>query len=117
MKRDFPKEERKILDFWEKHNIFEKSIEKREGNEIFSFFDGPPFATGLPHYGHILVTTIKDAVLRFKTMQGYKVPRRVGWDCHGLPIENLIEDELDLTTKQEIEEYGMEKFNKACGDS
>lgn len=117
MKRDFPKEERKILDFWEKHNIFEKSIQEREGGEIFSFFDGPPFATGLPHYGHILVTTIKDAVLRFKTMQGYKVPRRVGWDCHGLPIENLIEDELDLTTKQEIEEYGMEKFNKACGDS
>ncbi len=117
MKRDFPKEERKILDYWKEHNIFKKSVEQREDDEIFSFYDGPPFATGMPHYGHILVTAIKDAVLRFKTMQGYKVPRRVGWDCHGLPLENLIEDELELETKQDIEDYGIEKFNEACRNS
>lgn len=106
--------EEKILAFWEKNKIFEKSIKKRKNSPVFSFYDGPPFATGKPHYGHVLATTIKDSVLRYWTMKGYQVPRRVGWDCHGLPIENLIEKELGIKSKRDIESMGIEKFNKAC---
>ncbi|MCK9393176.1 class I tRNA ligase family protein, partial [bacterium] len=101
--------EEKILEFWEKEDIFHKSIKNRAGAKYYSFYDGPPFATGKPHYGHILATTIKDSVLRFWTMKGYQIPRRVGWDCHGLPVENLIEKELDLKGKKQIEELGIEK--------
>lgn len=107
----------KVLKHWEDNKIFEKSIEQRKGKKSFSFYDGPPFATGLPHYGHILATTIKDTVLRYWTMKGFQVNRRVGWDCHGLPIENLIEKELQLKSKKDIEELGIEKFNKACRES
>lgn len=110
-------DEEKILKFWEEKDIFKKSIKKRENGPFFSFYDGPPFATGKPHYGHILATTIKDAVLRYWTMKGYQVPRRVGWDCHGLPVENLIEKELNIKSKKEIEELGIEKFNKSCKKS
>ena len=106
--------EKEVLDFWQERNIFQKSISQRKGSPIFSFYDGPPFATGKPHYGHILVTTIKDSVLRYWTMKGYQIPRRVGWDCHGLPVENLIEKELGIKNKRDIEEMGIEKFNKAC---
>ncbi|MFA5080154.1 MAG: isoleucine--tRNA ligase [Candidatus Paceibacterota bacterium] len=109
--------EEKILEFWEKEDVFHKSIKNREGAEYYSFYDGPPFATGKPHYGHILATTIKDSVLRFWTMKGYQIPRRVGWDCHGLPIENLIEKELNIKSKKQIEEMGIEKFNNACRSS
>jgi len=101
----FPQIEEKILKFWEKNQIFKKSIRQRRGRPYFSFYDGPPFATGKPHYGHILATTIKDTVLRYWTMRGYQVPRRVGWDCHGLPIENLIEKELGIKNKREIEMF------------
>ena len=111
---DFPKLERKILNFWEKNQIFKKSISKRRGRPYFSFYDGPPFATGKPHYGHILATTIKDTVLRYWTMRGYQVPRRVGWDCHGLPVENLIEKEMGIKNKKGIEKLGIEKFNLSC---
>src|SRR5690606_26382486 len=83
----------------------------------FVFYDGPPFATGLPHFGHILPGTIKDVIPRYKTMRGYKVPRRWGWDCHGLPIENLIEKELNLATKKDIEAYGIDKFNQKAKES
>ncbi len=106
--------EEKILKYWEDNNIFHKSIKNRENCPYFSFYDGPPFATGKPHYGHILATTIKDSVLRYWTMKGYQVPRRVGWDCHGLPVENLIEKELGIKNKKEIEEMGVQKFNDAC---
>ncbi|MDD5569452.1 MAG: class I tRNA ligase family protein, partial [Candidatus Pacebacteria bacterium] len=106
--------EEKILEFWEKEDIFHKSIKNREGSPFFSFYDGPPFATGKPHYGHILATTIKDTVLRYWTMKGFQAPRRVGWDCHGLPIENLIEKELNIKNKKQIEEMGIQKFNDAC---
>ena len=117
METNLPENEEKILKFWKKHKIFEKSIKQRKNCPVFSFYDGPPFATGLPHYGHILATTIKDAVLRYWTMQGYQVPRRVGWDCHGLPVENLIEKELELKTKKDIEKLGIEKFNNSCENS
>ncbi|MFC1700937.1 isoleucine--tRNA ligase [Patescibacteria group bacterium] len=109
--------EKKILKFWDKNKIFTKSIKQRKGKKFFSFYDGPPFATGLPHYGHILATTIKDTVLRYWTMRGYQVPRRVGWDCHGLPVENLIEKELNFQSKKDIEEFGIDKFNNACRKS
>jgi len=105
--------EQKILEFWEQNKIFEKSLKKPK-NKIYSFYDGPPFASGKPHYGHILATTIKDTVTRFWTMMGFKVERRVGWDCHGLPVENLIEKELGLKNKHDIEAMGIEKFNHAC---
>ena len=111
------KYEEQILKFWKDNNIFEESIQMREGAPYFSFYDGPPFATGKPHYGHILITTIKDAVLRYKTMKGFQVPRRVGWDCHGLPVENLIEKELNIKNKKEIEELGVDKFNEYCKKS
>jgi len=114
MENVFPKIEKWVLKFWEKNKIFEKSIKQRKNKPLFSFFDGPPFATGKPHYGHILATTIKDTVLRYWTMKGYYVPRRVGWDCHGLPVENLIEKELEIKNKKEIEKLGIEKFNSAC---
>ena len=106
--------EEEVLEFWDKEEIFKKSIERRKDAPVFSFYDGPPFATGNPHYGHILATTIKDAVLRYKTMRGFRVPRRVGWDCHGLPVENLIEKELKIKSKKEIEEMGIMEFNQEC---
>jgi len=113
-KSTLPEIESQVLKFWEEARIFEKTIKQRKGKKTFSFYDGPPFATGLPHYGHILATAIKDAVTRFWTMKGYQVERRVGWDCHGLPIENLIEKELKLKDKKAIESFGVENFNNAC---
>jgi len=116
-KQSFPKLEEEILAFWEKEKVFEASLKKKSPKGEFKFFDGPPFATGLPHYGHILQGVIKDLIPRYKTMQGYKVPRVWGWDCHGLPVENLIEKELGLKNKQEIEEFGIAKFNEKCRES
>lgn len=109
--------EEEVLSFWQEHNIFEKSVRKHAPKGDFVFYDGPPFATGLPHYGHILASTIKDAVPRYKTMQGYRVPRTWGWDCHGLPLENIIEKRLSLATKKDIEEFGVERFNEAARDA
>ncbi len=108
------KEEQEILKYWEEKNIFEKSISSRPEDKPYHFYDGPPFATGLPHYGHIVASTMKDAVPRYFTMRGYRVERKWGWDCHGLPVENIIEKELDLASKKDIEEYGIDKFNEAC---
>lgn len=105
--------ERGILEFWDKEDIFHQALEQTKDRELFTFYDGPPYATGKPHYGHILQSAIKDTVLRYKTMQGYHVPRRVGWDCHGLPVENLVEKELGFKTKKEIED-DIEGFNKKC---
>ena len=99
--------EEQILDFWQKEDIFEKSVKNRESNPYFSFYDGPPFATGLPHYGHLLAGTIKDVVPRYKTMKGYYVPRRFGWDCHGLLIELVFE-------KKYGKEMDPEKFRELC---
>ncbi len=104
--------EEKTLAFWREQKIFEKSVEKTAPRGDFVFYDGPPFATGRPHFGHIMTGTIKDVTLRYKTMRGYRVPRRWGWDCHGLPVENLVEKELNLATKKEIEKFGIDKFNE-----
>ena len=109
--------EKEILKFWKENKIFEKSLGKKSPKGDFIFYDGPPFATGLPHYGHILASIIKDVIPRHKTMNGYRVKRRWGWDCHGLPVEYEIEKELGFKTKKEIENYGVEKFNKAAKDS
>lgn len=106
--------EEDILEFWNERSIFEKTLAKDAPNGEFVFYDGPPFATGLPHYGHILAGTIKDAIPRYKTMRGYRVRRHWGWDCHGLPLENEIEKELGLETKRDIEEHGIEQFNEAA---
>ncbi|MCL2093520.1 MAG: isoleucine--tRNA ligase [Treponema sp.] len=113
-KVSFPKLEEEVLAFWEKNQTFKKSIAMREGKEEFVFYDGPPFATGLPHFGHFIPSTVKDIIPRYQTMRGKKVERRFGWDCHGLPIENLIEQELNLNSKTEIEAYGIAEFNEAC---
>ena len=113
-KVSFPEQEEKVLAFWEKNNIFKKSIANREGSADYVFYDGPPFATGLPHFGHFVPSTIKDIIPRYQTMKGKKVERRFGWDCHGLPVENLIEKELGLNSKTDIEKYGVAKFNEAC---
>ncbi|HQB61843.1 MAG TPA: class I tRNA ligase family protein, partial [Spirochaetota bacterium] len=111
---NFSKLEEEVLKIWKKNRYFEKSLEKTRNNEQYVFYDGPPFATGLPHYGHILPGTIKDIVPRYQTMKGKYVERRWGWDCHGLPVENLIEKDLNLNSKKEILEYGIDKFNEAC---
>jgi len=109
--------EEKVLNFWQENNLFKQTLEKDAPKGDFVFYDGPPFATGLPHYGHILAGVIKDAIPRYKTMKGYKVNRRWGWDCHGLPIENLIQKEYDLKTKKDIEDFGIKKFNQAAKKS
>ncbi len=114
IKTDIVKIEEEILEFWNKDKTFEKSLKLRENSKKYSFYDGPPFATGLPHYGHILASTIKDAVPRYQTMKGYYVERIWGWDCHGLPIENLLEKELGLKTKKDILKFGVDNFNEAC---
>ncbi|MDP3794751.1 MAG: isoleucine--tRNA ligase [bacterium] len=114
---DLLKNEEKTLEYWARKKIFERSVAQRKGKRHFVFYDGPPFATGRPHYGHILTSVIKDAVLRFQTMRGRHVERRWGWDCHGLPLENLVEQELKLKTKRDIEAYGIDKFNRYAQDA
>jgi len=113
-KANFPGVEEEVLDFWRNGDVFKKSIRAREGAEEFVFYDGPPFATGLPHFGHFVPGYVKDIIPRYKTMKGFQVHRRFGWDCHGLPVENLIEKELGLNSKTDIERYGIAKFNEAC---
>jgi len=109
---NIPEIEKRILEFWQKNKIFEKSLKKKSPKGDFVFYDGPPFATGTPHYGHIVASLMKDIVPRYWTMQGYRVERKWGWDCHGLPIENIVEEELGLKHKKEIEEIGVDKFNE-----
>ncbi len=120
-KKPLPLQEEEILSFWKEESIFEKSIgaiaydkEDISKRPLFSFYDGPPFATGLPHYGHLLAGTIKDVIPRYKTMKGYRVPRRFGWDCHGLPIENEIEKSQGLSGAKSIEAFGIDRFNEEC---
>ena len=113
-KQSLPEMEKEILKFWNENKIFEKSLELRKGCQEYSFYDGPPFATGTPHYGHLVGSTMKDVVPRYWTMRGFHVERKWGWDCHGLPIENIVEKELGSKAKSEIEKLGVEKFNELC---
>ena len=106
--------EEEVLDFWDKAKTFEKSVEKPAPQGDYVFYDGPPFATGTPHYGHIVASLMKDAVPRYWTMRGFKVERKWGWDCHGLPIENIAEKELGFTQKKDIIAFGVDKFNEVC---
>jgi len=111
---NIPEIEKKILEFWKKNKIFEKSLKKKSPKGDFVFYDGPPFATGTPHYGHLVASLMKDIVPRYWTMQGYHVERRWGWDCHGLPIENIVEEEMGSRSKKDIEKIGIERFNETC---
>jgi isoleucyl-tRNA synthetase len=106
--------EKKVLDFWRLDKTFQKSVDKESPKGDYVFYDGPPFATGTPHYGHILVSVIKDVIPRYQTMRGYKVERRWGWDCHGLPIENIVEQEHGFKHKKDIVEFGVDKFNESA---
>ncbi|KKU49565.1 MAG: Isoleucine-tRNA ligase [Parcubacteria group bacterium GW2011_GWB1_49_7] len=118
MKSERAQKEEKILQFWQDNKIFSKTLSQSKGKKEFIFYDGPPFATGLPHAGSLLSSIIKDVIPRYKTMQGFHVRRRWGWDCHGLPIENMIEKELGIKDKLEIEsKFGIEAFNEACRSS
>jgi len=117
MEAKFSAKEAEILKSWQEKNIFEKSLKKDSPKGDYVFYDGPPFATGTPHYGHIVASLMKDVVPRFWTMNGYHVERKWGWDTHGLPVENLVEQELGLKTKKDIEKIGVEKFNQTCRES
>jgi isoleucyl-tRNA synthetase len=110
----FPEAEEKTLSFWKESAIFDKSLAKDAPQGEYSFYDGPPFATGTPHYGHFISSIMKDVVPRYQTMKGYRVFRKWGWDCHGLPIENIVEKELGTKNKKDIEEMGVGKFNELC---
>ncbi len=113
-KMSFPKMEEEILRFWEENDIFKRSVSQREGNKDYVFYDGPPFATGLPHFGHFVPGTIKDIIPRYWSMKGRRVERRFGWDCHGLPVEYEMEKELGISGRREIEDFGISKFNESC---
>lgn len=112
---NFPQQEEQVMDFWRETKAFESSVEMRPADKQYVFYDGPPFATGMPHYGHLLGSTSKDVIPRYWTMKGYRVNRVWGWDCHGLPIENMIEKKLEIKGgKKGIEELGIGTFNQAC---
>ncbi len=114
---NFAEREKQIVDFWQKNNIFQKSISQREGNDVFTFYDGPPTANGKPHIGHVLTRVIKDIFPRYKAMKGYKTIRKAGWDTHGLPVELEVEKALGLDGKEQIEAYGIEPFVQKCKES
>ncbi len=110
-------QEEQVLDYWDRHEVFRKSIDRRPADKLYAFYDGPPFATGLPHYGHLVASVMKDVVPRFWTMKGFRVNRTWGWDCHGLPIENIVEKDFNLGSRKAIEDFGVGKFNNACHNS
>ena len=114
---NFVDREKKVEEFWKENHIFEKSMENRKEGETYTFYDGPPTANGKPHIGHVLTRVIKDMIPRYRTMKGYMVPRKAGWDTHGLPVELEVEKKLGLDGKEQIEEYGMEPFIKQCNES
>ena len=114
---NFVEREKEVEKFWKENNVFEKSIENRKQGETYTFYDGPPTANGKPHIGHVLTRVIKDMIPRYRTMKGYMVPRKAGWDTHGLPVELEVEKMLGLDGKEQIEEYGLEPFIKHCKES
>ena len=109
-----PQRERRIRGLWEEEGVAQELARERADGPLYTLYDGPPFATGLPHYGHLLASAIKDVFPRYKAMQGYRTPRHFGWDTHGLPIEMEVEKELGLAGPQAIERFGMARFNESC---
>jgi isoleucyl-tRNA synthetase len=116
-KYDFPAQEQQTLEFWESSDIFKKSLKLREGKDVFVFYEGPPTANGTPHPGHVLTRTIKDIFPRYKTMRGFSVPRKAGWDTHGLPVEIEVEKALGISGKNQIEEFGVQEYVDKCRES
>ncbi len=114
---NFVSREKEVLDFWNQNKIFEKSLKEREGSPVYTFYDGPPTANGKPHIGHVLTRVIKDMIPRYRTMKGNMVPRKAGWDTHGLPVELEVEKKIGINGKDQIEEYGMEPFICQCKES
>ena len=110
----FVKSEHNVLEFWKNNKIFKKSLEKTKNSEPYIFYDGPPFATGLPHHGHLVGSILKDIVPRYFTMKGKYVERRFGWDCHGLPIEHEIDKEFKMSASDAVKEFGIKKYNDEC---
>ena len=114
-RKNYSDMEKEVLSFWKKDKTFEKSVQHRSDEKTYSFYDGPPFITGVPHHGTLLSSIVKDCVPRYWTMKGFQVKRRWGWDCHGLPAENMVEKKLGIKSKKEIEQkIGIEKFNETC---
>ena len=116
-KQSFPELEERVLERWREGDVFHRSLAQREGAEVWSFYEGPPTANGRPGSHHVLSRVFKDIYPRYKTMRGYRVPRKAGWDCHGLPVELEVEKELGISSKQEIEDYGIAEFNRRCRES
>jgi isoleucyl-tRNA synthetase len=116
-KQSFPDLEKEILAFWHDQEIFQKTQEKRKDGKPFIFYEGPPTANGKPGVHHVLARVFKDVILRYKTMQGFNIDRKAGWDTHGLPVELQVEKELGISGKKQIEEYGIEAFNERCKES
>ncbi|HWO15438.1 MAG TPA: isoleucine--tRNA ligase [Solirubrobacterales bacterium] len=116
-KQPFPELEERLLERWRERDVFHRSLANREGAEVWSFYEGPPTANGRPHSGHVLSRVFKDVYPRYRTMAGYRVPRKAGWDCHGLPVELEVEKQLGISSKQEIEEFGIAEFNARCRES
>ena len=108
--------DKKILEYWDKNKIFQKSLEMNKNKPLWTFLDGPPFVNGTPHSGHVLVSYVKDTVIRFKSMEGYYVPRTIGFDCHGLPLEQEAEKIIGFTNKQDIIKFGIANYNNVCRD-
>ena len=112
--KSFPNREQEILAFWDEQKVFQASLEQTKGKPPYVFYDGPPFATGLPHHGHFTASVIKDVVPRYWTMRGYYVSRRFGWDCHGLPIEHEIDKQFGMSTEEAVQKHGVKGYNDAC---
>ena len=113
----FPELEKEILAYWQTNDVFKKSLDKNRHKTPYVFYDGPPFATGMPHYGHILTSYIKDTIPRYFTMKGMFVDRIWGWDCHGLPVEYEVEKKLGISGKAAIEAFGIDRFNRNAATS
>src|SRR5881227_3723215 len=111
---NFPEMEKDVRRFWKEKDIFARSVKQREGRPFFVFYEGPPTANGLPGVHHVLARAFKDVIPRYKTMRGFRVPRKAGWDCHGLPVEVEVEKKLGLKGKQQIEQLGVGEFNRLC---
>ena len=116
-RQSFPELEEKVLARWREDEVFARSLANREGAEVWSFYEGPPTANGRPGAHHVLARVFKDVYPRFQAMRGKFVPRKAGWDCHGLPVELEVERQLGITSKQEVEEFGIAEFNRRCRES